>query len=151
MVVERHGGIKGIRDHLLGALVHRQGLERVRVDPGANPQLLVLYELLLDPGEAKLCVTIIILVTVPTHHVQDVEDAIALTVDTVKDGVLVPGPALVPIASRQVAGEALHLLPTLAEDLSGPIGSNNKVPPSFRTKEEQPVLLQVLGNFHQPL
>jgi len=100
MVIERHRGVKGISDGLLIALIHWQGLEGVRIDPGSNSQLLVLDELLLDPGEAKLCVAIIILEAVPAHHVQDVKDSITLTVDAVKDGVLVPVPALVPVASR---------------------------------------------------
>jgi len=117
VVVERHGGVKSISEALLSAPVDWQRLERVGVDPGPDPKILVLNELLLDPGQAELGVTIIILVPVPSHHVQDVEDAVTLTVDAVKDGVLVPGPALVPVASRQVAGETFHLLPTLAEDL----------------------------------
>ena len=100
MVIERHRGVKGVSDGLLVASVHRQGLEGVRIYPGANSQLLVLNELLLDPGQAKLRVTIIILEAVPAHHVQDVKDSITLTVDAVKDGVLVPVPALVPVASR---------------------------------------------------
>jgi len=100
MVVERHRGVKSVSDGLLSTLIDWQGLEGVRIDPRADSQLLVFNELLLNPGEAKLCVTIIILEAVPAHHVQDVKDSITLTVDAVKDGVLVPVPALVPVASR---------------------------------------------------
>jgi len=150
-VIERHWGVESIRDGLIGALIHGEWLEGVRINPGSNSEFLVLYELLLHPGEAKLRVTIIILEPVPAHHVQDVKDAITLTVDAVQDGVLVPAPALVPVTSRQVTGEAFHLLPTLAVDFSGAIGSNNKVPPSFRAKKQEPILLQIHRHFYQPL
>ena len=97
MVVERHGGIKGITNGVPGALVDRKGLETVGVDPGPHPQLLVLYELLLDPGQTKLSITVVVLVPIPAHHIQDVEDRVALAVDAVQDSVLIPGPALVPV------------------------------------------------------
>ena len=70
---------------------------------------LVLDELLLDPCEAELSVTVIILrrevtsnraicqvvpdlITIPAHHIKNVEDSIDVAVDTIKDGVTVSRP-----------------------------------------------------------
>ena len=70
---------------------------------------LVLDELLLDPCEAELSVAVIILrrevtsnraicqvvpdlITIPAHHIKNVEDSIGVAVDTIKDGVTVSRP-----------------------------------------------------------
>ena len=45
IVAERHRGVEGLTDGLLGALVHWQGLEAVGVNAGPSPQVLVLNEL----------------------------------------------------------------------------------------------------------
>ena len=49
VITERHGRVEGGADGLLGALVHGQGLEAVRVDSGPDPQVLIFDKFLLDP------------------------------------------------------------------------------------------------------
>ena len=68
---------------------------------------------------------------VPTHHIQDVEDAVALAIDTIEYGVGVP-PVLIPVSAWQVAGETFDLLPTFAKHLRGPISGNHEVPAALR-------------------
>ena len=116
VVTERHGRVEGGADGVLRALVDGQGLETVRVDPGPDPQVLVFNKFLLDPTESELGITVVVLEAVPTHHVQDVEDAVTLAVDAVKDGVLAGSSfTLVSITTGQVAGEAFHLFSTFAK------------------------------------
>ena len=69
---------------------------------------------------------------VPTHHVQDVEDAVALTVDAVKDGVLAGSSfTLVSVTTGQVAGKTFHLFTTFAKYFGRPIGRYNQVSTSL--------------------
>ena len=133
VVTERHRGVESITDGLLCALVHWQGLEAVGVDAGPRPQVLVLNELLLDPAESELCITVVIWEPVPAHHVQDVEDAVALAVDAVQDRVLVLASALVSVSARKIAGKALHLLSTFAVNFCRSIRSDNKVSPTLNS------------------
>ena len=73
-------------------------------------------------------ITVVVLEPVPAHHVQDVEDGVGLAEDTIKDGVLLsPAPALVPVASWQVAGETLDLFPRLTVHFGGATGGNHQV------------------------
>ena len=77
---------------------------------------LVFYKFLLDPAKSELCITVIILEPVPTHHIQDVENTIALTVDTVQYRVFVlPASGLISVTSWQAAGETFHLFATLTK------------------------------------
>ena len=81
----------------------------VRVDPGAHPQLEVLDELLLDPGQPELGLAVVVLQQsvlttalhwrdylepIPAHHVEDVESVLTLAVDAVQDGVPARPPTL---------------------------------------------------------
>ena len=68
---------------------------------------------------------------VPTHHIQDVEDAVALAIDTIEYGVGVPS-VLIPVPAGQVAGETFNLFPTFAKHLRGPISGNHEVPAALR-------------------
>ena len=116
IVTERHRGVESLADGLLGALVHGQGLEAVRVDSGPNSQVLVFNKFLLDPTESELGITVVVLEAVPTHHVQDVEDAITLAVDAVKDRVLAGSSfTLVSVTTGKVAGKTFHLFTTFAK------------------------------------
>lgn len=123
MVTERHRGVQRLTDGVPGALVHRERLEAVGVDPGPDPHVArvlrllgVLDELLLHPAESELCITVVVLEAVPAHHVQDVEHTVALTVDAVQDRVFVAFAAsLASVSTRQITGEALDLLSALAK------------------------------------
>ena len=123
MVTERHRGVQRLADGVPGALVHRERLEAVGVDPGSDPHVArilrllgVLDELLLHPAESELCITVVVLESVPAHHVQDVEHTVALTVDAVQDRVFVAFAAsLASVSTRKIAGEALDLLSALAK------------------------------------
>ena len=76
----------------------------------------MLQELLLEPGQSELSVTVVVLEGVPAHHVQDVEHTVALTVDAVQDRVFVAFAAsLASVSTRKIAGEALDLLTALAK------------------------------------
>ena len=80
---------------------------------------LVFYKFLLYPAKSELSITVIILEPVPTHHIQDVENTIALTVDTVKYRVFVlSAPRLVSVTTWQAARETFHLFATLTKHFS---------------------------------
>ena len=127
MITERHRRVQGFLDGLPGTLIHWQRLEAVGINSGSCSHFLVFNKFLLDPGESKLCITVVILKPVPAHHIQDVEDTIALAIDAVEYGVGVP-PVLIPVPSRQVAWKTFNLLPTFAKHLGGPISGNHEVP-----------------------
>ena len=116
MITERHRGVQSLLDGLSGALVNWQGVEAVGINSRPCSHLLIFNKFLLDPGESELGITVVILKPVPAHHVQDVEDAVTLAVDAVKDGVLAGSSfTLVSITTGQVAGEAFHLFSTFAK------------------------------------
>ena len=133
MITERHRGVQSLLDGLSGALVNWQGLEAVGINSRPCSHLLIFNKFLLDPGESELGITVVILKPVPAHHVQDVEDAVALAIDTIEYGVGVP-PVLIPVPSGQVAGETFNLFPTFAKHLRGPISRNHEVPATLRGK-----------------
>ena len=103
----------------------------------------MIQELLLDPGQSELSVTVVVLEGVPAHHVQDVEGAGGLAVDAVQDGEG-RSPAQ-SVAPRQVAGETLHLQPALTEHLGLPSAGYHQVPPTLR---EDSILYQDIYGFY---
>ena len=131
MITERHRRVQGFLDGVPGTLIHWQRLEAVGINPWSGSHFLVFNKFLLDPGESELGITVVILKPVPAHHVQDVEDAVALAIDTIEYGVGVP-PVLIPVPSGQVAGETFNLLPTFAKHLRGPISRNHEVSATLR-------------------
>ena len=131
MITERHRRVQGFLDGLPGTLIHWQRLEAVGINSGSCSHFLVFNKFLLDPGESKLCITVVILKPVPAHHIQDVEDTIALAIDAVEYGVGVP-PVLIPVPTGQIAGKTFYLLPTFAKNLRGPISGNHEVPATLR-------------------
>ena len=131
MITERHRRVQGFFDGVPGTLIHWQRLEAVGINSGSCSHFLVFNKFLLDPGEPELCITVVILKPVPAHHIEDVEDAVALAIDAVEYGVGVP-PVLIPVPSRQVAGETFNLLSTFAKHLGGPISGNHEVPATLQ-------------------
>ena len=127
MITERHRRVQGFLDGVSGTLIHWQRLEAVGINSRSCSHFLVFNKFLLHPGESELGITVVILKPVPAHHVQDVEDAVALAVDAVQDGVGVPA-ILISVSTGKVARKTLHLLSTFAEDFGGSVSSDHEVP-----------------------
>ena len=96
MITERHRRVQGFLDGVSGTLIHWQRLEAVGINSRSCSHFLVFNKFLLHPGESELGITVVILKPVPAHHVQDVEDAVTLAIDTVEYGVGV-SPVLIPV------------------------------------------------------
>ena len=142
MITERHRRVQGFLDGVSGTLIHWQRLEAVGINSRSCSHFLVFNKFLLHPGESELGITVVILKPVPAHHVQDVEDAVALAKHAVQDRVLVLAPTLVSVSTRKVAWKAFDLLSTLAVHFCGSIRSDNKVSPTLNLERNHHFRLQ---------